>query len=165
MRGQNRAWVMAIYRVGFFSFPLLRQPRGEGALSAQPRLKHFRPSRLESAHTQLPCLKMLVMAHWQAHAHILCPAPAPSTLVPVRRPAPESISRAPSHLVRHSPSALPRIAGIQKVLGGAVQPGVRGMLKDLLRLIWGAPNCKLQIWGDVPLLHVPWLRRSCVCPG
>jgi hypothetical protein len=55
IRGNRRSWVLAIYRVGFFSFPLLRQPRG-----------------------------------------------------------------------------------IQKVLGGAAQPGARGMLKDLLRLIWGA---------------------------
>lgn len=36
MRGQHRAWVMAIYRVGFFSFPLLRQPRGAWAQLAQP---------------------------------------------------------------------------------------------------------------------------------
>ncbi|PRW33626.1 putative NADH dehydrogenase [ubiquinone] 1 alpha subcomplex subunit mitochondrial [Chlorella sorokiniana] len=78
IRGNRRSWVLAIYRVGFFSFPLLRQPRG-----------------------------------------------------------------------------------IQKVLGGAAQPGARGMLKDLLRLIWGsrlvavmssAAMVPLSLLGLVPQL-------------
>ena len=30
------------------------------------------------------------------------------------------------------------LSGIQKVLGGTAQPGMRGMLKDVLRIIWGA---------------------------
>lgn len=104
---RHRPWVMGIYRVGFFGFPLLRQPRGEclhaGQLVLPPSAMWVLASACGLACMVSACLRCNCMAAMLVAATCTCRCALHSTASSFAFRHPESAGRrGAARVARHA---------------------------------------------------------------